>query len=372
MSKRKSFWERFALTQLSGEVSEQNGEQLFMLSKTEILALQKIRKNTYLKVGLAGALGVILLYTPYHLFGESLFPVRAIWIPVYENSIDLEIEFLIYSVVLVFIEIWFLTYVNIKAVSAIARACGSPNNTDPNYEENVNSLINVGLEKKQKNLAQIGINPYEGLSKWSVTIFQLLIKLKATISGFLWKLLVTKLLGRYAFRMLVDLLGAPLYALWNIIGSRKIMNEARVRVMAPPLIYKFTELLHAEFAENERFKSVIYGTLQAISTSKRSFHYNHFLLATAILDKFDVPIEEEPDYDPDFLENVDELEPAVQKAVAKLLVFGIMIDGGLSSREKKSLIRLKDENVLPYSVEEVKIWSVSYFEGRGLEDFFAR
>ena len=83
-------------------------------------------------------------------------------------------------------------------------------------------------------------------------------------------------------------------------------------------------------------------------------------------------MEEEPNYDADFLENIDELNPAVQKAVAKLLVFGIMIDGGLSAREKKSLIRLNEENVLPYTVEEVKIWSVSYFEGRGLEDFFAR
>lgn len=92
-------------------------------------------------------------------------------------------------------------------MSAIAKACGSPSNTDPNYEENIDSLINVGLEKKQKNLTQIGINPFEGLSKWSVTLFQLLIKLKATISGFLWKLLVAKLLGRYAFLFptLIDL-----------------------------------------------------------------------------------------------------------------------------------------------------------------------
>ncbi|MFT5858709.1 MAG: hypothetical protein ACI865_000797 [Flavobacteriaceae bacterium] len=372
MPKKRSFWERYALSQLSGEVIEQDGEQLFMLSEAEVLALRKIRINTYLKVGITGALGVILLYTPYHLFGESLFPVRDIWIPVYENTIALEIEFIVYSILLVFFEIWYLTYVNIKAVSAIAKACGSPSNADPNFDENINSLINVGLEKKQKNLSEIGINPYEGLSKWSVTVFQLLIRLKATISGFLWKLLVTKLLGRYAFRMLVDLLGAPLYAAWNIIGSRKIMNEARVRVMAPPLIYKFTELLHAEFKDHGRFKTVIYATLQAISTSKRSFHYNHFLLATAILNKFDVPVEEEPDYDEYFFENIDELEPQVQKAVAKLLVFGIMIDGGLSVREKKSLIRLKEENVLPYTIKEVKLWSVSYFEGRGLEDFFAR
>ncbi|MFT5777258.1 MAG: hypothetical protein ACI837_000189 [Crocinitomicaceae bacterium] len=372
MAKKKSFWERFALSQLSGNVKSSNEDQLFILTNSELAALQKIRMNTYLKVGIAGAFGVVLLYLPYHLFGETLFPKRDVWIPFYENYIELEIEFIIYSIVLVFTEIWFLTYTNIKAVSAIATACGTVGENDPNYNENMNALINVGLEKKQKSLSTIGIDPYEGLSKWSVLIFQTLLKLKAAISGFLWKLLVTKLLGRYAFRMLVDLLGAPLYAVWNIWGSRKIMHEARVRVMAPPLIYKFTELLHAEFKGDKSFNKVIYSTLQAISTSKRSFHYNHFLLATSILTKFDIPIEDDPYYDPDFLEKVDDLAPAVQVAVAKLLVFGIMIDGGLSSREKKSLIQLKDENVLPYTVEEVKKWSVSYFEGRGLEDFFAR
>lgn len=372
MAKRRSFWERYAYSQLSGNSKQQEAEQLYMLSEKELTALRKIRISTYTKVGIAGALGVILLYTPYHLFHESLFPSHSIWIPYYENYIDLEIEFIIYSIVLVFLEIWYLTYANIKAVSAIAQACGSPNEKDKNFEENLNSLINVGLEKKQKNLAKIGINPYEGLSKWSVTIFQLLIKLKATISGFLWKLLVTKLLGRYAFRMLVDLLGAPLYAAWNIFGSRKIMNEARVRVMAPPLIYKFTEQLHDEFKDDNNFRAVIYSTLQAISTSKRSFHYNHFLLATAILTKFNVPIEEEPAYDEDFLEKVDELDPSIHKAVAKLLVFGIMIDGGLSRREKRSLLELKEDNVLPYTIAEVKEWSISYFEGRGLEEFFAK
>ena len=81
MPKKRSFWERFALTQLSGDFSKQEGEPLFMLSETEIIALRKIRINTYYKVGIAGAFGVILLYTPYHIFGESFFPIRDIWIP---------------------------------------------------------------------------------------------------------------------------------------------------------------------------------------------------------------------------------------------------------------------------------------------------
>ena len=192
--------------------------------------------------------------------------------------------------------------------------------------------------------------------------------MKAAISGFVWKIFVSKILGRYAFRMLVDVLGAPIYAAWNIYASRKVMNEARVRVMAPPLINNFSLQLEAEFKGNEEFRSVIYPTLQAISVSKRSFHYNHFLLATSLLTRFDVEVQTDPDYDRDFLKKVDKLSPEVQKAVSKLIVFGILIDGGLSQIEKRSLIRLKKEGVLPYTLDEMKVWSKHYFEGKGMNE----
>jgi hypothetical protein len=370
--KRKSFWERYAHTQLSVNNRVQEIDELYVLSDSEKRALRKIRANTYLKAGLAGAMGVVLLYVPYHLFGEMVFPKRDIWIPFYEATISLEIEFLVYSIVLVFLEIWYLTYVNIHAVNAISKACGYPNPKHQNFEENVNSLVSVGLEKKHKELKKVGINPYEGLSKVGVFAFQVIIKLKAAISGFLWKLIVAKLLGRYALRMVVDVVGAPLYAAWNMYAAKRVMNEARVRVMAPPLINKFALQLHDELKDNEAFKSVLYPTLQAISISKRSFHYNHYLLATALLTRFEIPVETEPSYDPDFLKKVDEYDREIQRAISKLLVFGIIIDGGLSVIEMRSLRRLIKENVLPYTIVEVKGWSKDFFEGKGLDDFFER
>lgn len=369
-TKKRSFWERYAYRQLSQNVRTQESDDLFILSEEEKQSLKSIRNKTYLKAGLAGALGIILLYVPYHIFEETLFPKRNIWIPLYNDYMELEIEFLIYSVLLVFIEIWYLTFINIKAVDAISKACGCLNPNDPRFDEDVDSLIQVGLEKKHEELKKVGINPYEGLSKWGVLAFQVLIKLKAAISGFIWKLFVSKLLGRYALRLVVDVLGAPLYAAWNIYGSRKVMNEARVRVMAPPLINHFSLQLEEEFRGNEEFKSVIYPTLQAISVSKRSFHYNHFLLATSLLTRFNIEVKTDPSYDKGFLKKVDDYSPAVQKAVSKLIVFGILIDGGLSQIEKRSLIRLKKEGVLPYSLETVKKWSKDYFEGKGLEEFF--
>lgn len=369
--KRRPYFERYAIDELSRSKGDQSGEELFLLTDKEIEALRKIRRSTYAKAILAGSLGVILLYVPYHLWGKWLFPITEVHLAWFDTTLSLEIEFLIYSVVLVILEIWYLTLVNIKSVSQIAAACGSLNDKDPNHGDIVNALVAVSLEKKQKELETVGINPYEGLSKWSVVLFQIALKLKAALSGFLMKLLVTKILGRYALRMVVDLAGIPVYAFWNAWGARTIMNEARVRVMAPPLINKFTHKLHDEFKDNVQFRSAIYNTLQAISTSKRSFHYNHFLLATSILRRFDIPVTTAPQYQENFLENVPSFDSNVERAIAKLLLFGIMIDGRLSLREKRALQKLRELRVMPYSEEQVKRWTKDYFEGRGLEEFLA-
>ena len=372
MSKEKKpgFWERFAKRELSKVGEVQSGDELFLLSEEEIQGLKKIRNNTYLKAGLAGALGVILLYVPYHIFGETLFPKNHIWIPVYGDYLDVEIAFLVYSLVLVLLEIWYLTYVNVRAVSEIAHVCGHPNPNEADFEKNINALVAVGLEKKQDELESIGINPYEGLNPWGVMIFQFMLRLKATVSGIVFKFLIKGLLGRYALRAVLDFAGIPVYAFWNIWGARKIMNEARIRVMAPPLIRRCADLLYEDQKNNPEFKKVLYDTLQLISESKRSFHYNHFLLSITLLEKFDVEIMEEPPYNDDYLKEIPALSGETRKGVQQLFVFGIMIDGRISYREKRAIRFLIEKEVLTYSEEEVLKWSNDYFDGRGVEAFF--
>jgi hypothetical protein len=370
--KRKGFWSKFAYRELSKTANSQEDNELFLLSIEELEKLKQIRKATLLKAGLTGAIGVILLYAPYYGFGANLFPANKIWIPYYEDFVELEIGFLIYSLFLVLFEIWYLTYLNIKSVASIARACGYPNPNDPNFENNIDSLIAVGLDKKQKQLEAIGINPYEGLNPFGVLVFQLIIRLKAAVSGMLFKLLIKKALGRYALRAIIDFAGIPVYAFWNIWGSRMIMNETRVRVMAPPLIKKCAEQLFEEFKDDLQFKDAIYDTLQLISESKRSFHYNHFLLSISLLEVFGIDVIEEPPYNDDFLEEIPALSANARIGIQKLFVFGILIDGALSRRERKAIRFLIEKNVLAYTEEEVAQWSKDYFEGKGVESFFEK
>jgi hypothetical protein len=368
--KKKGFWTKLAEKKITENHAIQEGSALFLLSVDEINKLAIVRRNTFVKAAIAGTLGVLLLYIPYHVFGDSLFPTNHIWVPYYDDFVDLEVSFLVFSTVLVLLEIWYLTYINIHAVKEIAHICGHPNPSDENYESNLNALIAVGLEKKQKELRSIGINPYEGLSKVGVMIFQFLLKLKATASNMLFRVLVKKVLGRYALRLVLDLAGIPVYAFWNAWGSRKVMNEARIRVMAPPLIKRCAEVLYEEQKDNPEFFHHLYDTLQLISESKRSFHYNHFLLSITVLERFDIDVREKPIYNEDFLEEIPTLTAQTRDGVQKLFVFGIMIDGRLSYRERKAIRYLKERKVLEYPEKDVVRWSKNYFQGAGIEEFF--
>ena len=373
--KKKGFWAKLAERHISRSHSVQDGNELFLLSEVEIQTLKDIRKRTFIRAGIAGALGVLVLYLPYHYWGETLFPIRPIPIPenpIYNGTFDLEIEFMVFSVVLVMIEIWYLTYINIKAVSGIAHVCGHPNPTDENYKHNLNALVAVGLERKQKQLEGIGINPYEGLSKTGVIIFQFLLRLKATASNMVFRIVVKKALGRYALRLVLDLVGIPVYAFWNIWGSRRVINEARIRVMAPPLIKRCTSLILEDQKDNPEFKEHIYDTLQLISESKRSFHYNHFLLSITVLEEFGIELEEEPEYNKSFLKQIPTLTDQTRKGVQQLFIFGIMIDGRISRKERRAIHYLIEKGVLPYEETDILKWADDYFDGRGIEEYFAQ
>jgi len=364
---KKSFLERYAYNLIIKEVKAESNE-LYLLDATETTKLRQLQRSTYVKAGIAGALGVLLLYLPYHFFGSYLFPVSNFYVPWLDFNLELEIEFLVYSIILVVIEILYLTRLNIQSVVKTMAICGCYNHQDPFLNQNIDALIAVGLEKKQNQLKEIGINPFDGLSKWAVFTYQILLKLKAALSGFILKLLLTKILGRYVLRVFIDIAGVPLYAFWNIYGSRHILNEARVRILAPPLINLFTEKLYEEFKDNVVFKSIIYDVLQAIATRKRAFHYNHFLLALTVLKRFEIEASVAPVLRSDFLKSAKQYDERVEEAISKLLIFGILIDGKLSRRELKTIAEMRNSGVIDFTDEQIKKWSKDYFEGRGLNE----
>lgn len=373
--KKKGFWEKLAYKELTTKNDSFNADEAhYLLNEEERKNVKRIKRNAVIKAATAGAMGVILLFIPVHLYSYlsngELFPKTQVWIPIYGDYIGIQIGYYIYSFILLFLEIWYLTYVNITAVAATAQACGFPDQQDKNYEASLNGLIAVGLERKQKELESIGINPYEGLTKWQVFLYQTVIRLKAMLTGFLFKLLIRRVLGRYAIRAVVDLAGIPVYAFWNGFATRTILNKARVRIMAPALIKRFTDKIYVEAKGNEVFIKHLFDYLQNISVTKRDYHYNHYLLSISLMQKFEVSAKESPMTRDDLFEFMEHQDTKTKLLYSKLLAFGLMIDGSVSTRETIILNELRDKKILPYSVDQIKDWTKGFFDGEGMENFF--
>jgi len=368
---RKSFWERFAYKELS-KIGPGTDDPIEQLTDQELRSIRQIKIGTLIKAASVGAAGVVILYAPYYFFGQDLFPIRKLDLPFSDFSIDIEYEFYGFSLILVLIEIWYLNFLNIRTVAKIARACGFPDEINENYENNLSALIAVGLEKKHKQLQSIGINPYMGLSKWKLFAYQIAIRFKALLTNILFKMLIRRLLGRYALRAVIDLVGIPVYAFWNAYASSVIIREALVRIMAPPLIKKFVDQIYADHNQNDDIKQIVYDSLQSISVSKRSYHYNHFLLSISLLNKFNIPVKENPYFIEDFHDYIRSADPEVKIAYSKVLVFGIIIDGKVSKREIILLKKMQAENIIPYTIEEIKSWASDFEAGKGLKSFIYR
>lgn len=358
--------ERYLYKKIVEKPSTAGGdEQAHVLTEEESERLKKIQFWSMFRAAIAGALGVIVLYVPYNLYGEALFPVTQMTFPLMEEPIGVEVTFLLYSLILVVIEIAYLTYNNIHTVKNIAHACNYPLPEDPFFETNVESLVAVGLERNIKSQSQIGINPFAGLSKWQVMMFTILNLAKAAMTNFLFKLIIKRALGRYAFRMLVDLAGIPVYAFWNAYAARVVIKESRVRIMANPIIKDFAKKLHEEQYNNPEFVNELYYMLDFVAITKRKFHGNHYMLALVVLQEFGIKPNPEHEYDTEFLDRMEKASDKTIEGFSKVNLMGMALDGVISKKEELLIYNWRKKGIYAFTTEQTKQATKEFFEGQG-------
>ena len=352
MSKNRSFVEKYIARKIERPYSE-GFREVFSVSQDEFQQIKKVRFYGVLYAALTGALAVLVLYVPYYLF-PSLFPDSEIWLPGVNDYYMFPVVFTLYSLLLLIIELIILTVINASVVKGIAHACHYPNPENKHYDSDVNALIAVGLDRKIKDQQHLGINPYLGLAKWQLFLFTALSLAKATLTNFIFKLLIKRLLGRFALRIVMDLAGVPVYAFWNAWATNKVAKETKIRVMASPLIKKTVKDLKNEFGNNEFFARDLYNMLDFIAISKRSFHYNHYLFSILLLEEFGVEIDPEREYDSDFLKRIALADEMVKKGFEKVVILGMIIDGKISIREQKAINHLRNSKLIQITDQEIE------------------
>lgn len=375
-TEKKLFHEQWAFKYFLKLRSSRNWEEqttqeqrYHILNAEEQHAIGRVERKALFWAAAYGVLGVLVLYLPYYFF-PGLFPRSTFYIG--EEAFTLGLVFMVYGFVLVAIELAALSLLNLWAVHRIADICQFPPPKDPRYEEYLEALFIVGMEKQSKKLLHFGINPLAGISKVQLMLYTALFLFKATISNLLLKIIVRRLSGRLVIRVYVDLIGIPVFAFWNAYATALVVKEAKVRIMAPTLIQEMSHYLQQYVSPEEDFRKLIYNTLQMVAIFKRNFHYNHYLLANTLIVDFQVAKEQYQTLDKiSFLMQLRKLEGSAKEGFAKLFVFGILIDGHISLQEARVLRQLYQDGTLLISPRQVKLWTKEFLRGKGLDAFFA-
>ena len=343
--------------------------QFFLLTEEEIKIIRTKEKIAIWSAAFFGAMGVVLLYVPQYAF-PHLFPDTNI--SLFGKKFAIPVVMLVYSVVLVIIEIMLLTFLNIWCAHEIAVATGFLNYQSKKEKDKRNLLINIGLEKKNKEILKYGIDPLQGINKKALFAWNFFFILKATLSNMLFKILIQRLLGRYAIKAVQDFAGIPIFAAWNAYGTKVILREARVIIMGQNLIEEVCSRIRKDQEPTEAFKNLLYDTLQYIAVSKRDFHQNHFILTKNLFEIYNIQPKDRHWLEEGYYQKLHAAGKEEKEVCQLLIAIGFLLDGKLSITERLQIHELRKEGLLNISTEEVKKYQHDFLNGRGIEGLITK
>jgi hypothetical protein len=343
--------------------------QLFLLNEEEIKFIRRKENIAVWTAAFFGAMGVVLLYVPQYVL-PHWFPLTNIVL--FGKTFAVPIVMLVYTVILVVIEILLLTFLNIWCAHEIAVATGFLNYQSKKEKEKRNLLVNIGLEKKNKAILKYGIDPLQGINKKALVAWNFFFILKATLSNMLFKFLIQRVLGRYAVKAVQDFAGIPIFAAWNAYGTRLILKEARIIIMGQNLIEEVCGRIRKDQEPEEGFKNLLYDTLQYIAVSKRDFHENHYILTKNLFEIYKITPKDKHWLEEGYYQKLHAAGKEQKEVCQLLITIGFLLDGKLSYNEKLQIKELEKEGLLDIGTDEIKKYQLDFLNGRGVETLITK
>lgn len=335
--------------------------QVHLLSAAESRRLRRLQGGVMALAALLSVLGFLAYYLPIYQYPES-FPSLHLSLPIL-GATRLAWGELLWGVALTVAEMWALVFLNIVSVHEVAVATGFLR--ADNKPQQGDAVLRIGLEKKAQELSQYGIDPFQGMNRWLLFLFNVVLRLKGWLGNQAIRYLTRLLLGRYAVRSVLDFAGMPLYMAINAYSVYAVVREARVILMGQTLIALLTERLpRLELAAAE--KELVYDTLQFIAMSKRDFHHNHYLLTKALLAHLQIPPKQYHQLSAGYFETLDRAPAHLQALCRLIILLGFILDGQLSWRERRRLRRLNEAGIVQENAAEVRGALRDFLNGAGI------
>jgi hypothetical protein len=260
-------------------------------------------------------------------------------------------------------EIWVLNIINIRAVRKLCEILQFPSIEQKDYNEQITLLTEAGLEMPDEHLKLLHINPYIGLSKFSYYTLFIFTKAQAFLSGLVAKIIIRRILGRYALRIVMDLVGVPVYAFWDAWASHKVLREAQIRIIATASSKHFLAQFTPE--ELQQLSDKLGLLIHFIAQQKRQYSFALYAYIKEIV-KVTPQLDLHHDKVVEWKELITNNENS-NRLLAKLMIFGFIVDGTLSVKERLTLHKFAKEDWFPMSINDVEELLHHYLEGEKLK-----
>ena len=250
---------------------------------------------------------------------------------------------IVLTLIVTLIEILFLYVDGVKACATMSRLA---QNNIFMKTENINALnltlVQAGLDIPNSTTPLYGIDPLVNRSPLRMLIFSFFYKTKVSASNAILKFAIKrffpKLAGRAFGRSLIEIISAPVFAVWNFFLCRHIMKQARIRTLGPLLTDAIVDAFWTRGISHATEEEIIFvfAALKETVILCGYFHFNHILLVQKISPLVDTTKANNRSLH-EILKTIPEEK---QSHYLNLIALLLVIDGKRSKSKKAFLVAL--------------------------------
>lgn len=318
-------------------------DAIHVLNPSERRALRRIQWGAITRAFLVGALSAAVVASAMVL----LLPIRgghaadATWhqIVTYWGLVGA------IGVVTAVFEVGFMYWDSLRSVHSLAHAAGLDifaGAEDPDAERAAvaAALARAALELPNPPDEIFGVDPHRDMSKIRLIFVTLIYKAKISLTNFVLKALVRRMLGRAGVRTWLHYVGVPVTAAWNATVSFVVLREARIRVMGPSAAMEYVSaILDREPPLSRAGRQAAMRAVGCCIISTRDMHPNLRALLAHLRQRLRVRQHEAFDDRERFLADLNALYPNERVLVLRLLFLAAIIDGRVARAERRLVDR---------------------------------
>jgi hypothetical protein len=316
-------------------------DAVHVLNSDERNALRRVERGAIVRAAVAGAISTMIAAAVEVAVSRPLLGPRPRH-ATFEDQARFYAVVALGTIVTSIVEILFLYWDGLRAVHRLSYEAGL--DLFPNQDDDkalAGAMARAALELPNPTIRLFGVDPRREASRLRLVFASIVYKLKISVTNFLVKALVRRMLGRAFVRSWLPFVAVPVTAVWNAFVCWLIMREARIRAMGPSAAQEMIAIVLRDEAQLSRAGRI--AAVRAVASSivrTEDLHPNLAALlreVARLVPHGEMASEIDLDDTRLFLEHLARLARGEQAIVLRILAIASMIDGRLTRAEKRLL-----------------------------------